>query len=165
MKRTILVLLILFTSCKEQPKTDNKVVEKVKWTDFGLAHSDFTILQFNPEWYWIFENSKPSGTELKLKELSEIGAILEKAIIEHNDGLEKDSRWRLELEGYKRQYVATLNEKGEKEIWINFFCKDFVFEKWRTELLLVEDGGNCFFNIKINLTTKSYKDLRINSIA
>ncbi len=165
MKRTILILLVLFTSCKEQPKTDNKVAEKVKGTDFGLAHSDFAILQFNPEWYWIFENSKPSATDLSLNELSEIEPILKKAIIEHNDGLEKDSRWRLELEGYKRQYVAILNEKGEKEIWINFFCEDFEFEEWRTELPLVEDGGNCFFNIKINLTTKSYKDLGINSIA
>ena len=55
-------------------------------------------------------------TALRLKELSKIEPILEKAIIEHNGGLEKDSRRRLELEGYKRQYVAILNEKGEKEI-------------------------------------------------
>jgi len=134
-------------------------------TDFGLEHSDFTIIRFNPDWYWIFQNSEPTATELNLEELNEIEPILKKAILEHNDGLDKDSRFRLELDGYKRQYVAILNEKGEKEVWINFFCQDFEFDKWRTEIPLVDDGGKCFFNIKINLKTESFKDLRINSIA
>lgn len=166
MKRTILILLILFSSCKEQSKTDSKVEEKVNRTDFGLAQSDFTILKFNPEWHWIFENSKPSATDLRLNELSKIEPILEKAIIEHNSGLEKDSRWRLELEGYKRQYVAVLNEKGEKEVWINFFCDTgWTEDQLKSYPYEVEDGGNCFFNIKINLTAGSYRNLRINSIA
>ncbi|MFC4094577.1 hypothetical protein [Euzebyella saccharophila] len=165
MKKIILLTLIMFSSCKDLNKTDYKVEEKLKRTDFGLANSDFTIIKFNPEWYWIFQDEKPTATELSLDELSKIEPILKKAIAKHNEGLETDSRWRLELKGYKRQYVATLNEKGEKEIWLNFFCQDFQFDKWRTEIPLVADGGNCFFNIKINLATKSYKDLRINSIA
>jgi len=165
LKKFILIFLILFSSCKERNKTDNITEEKVLRTDFGLAHSDFTIIGFNPEWYWIFQNTEPTATELGLGELSEIEPILKKAIIEHNDGLDKDSRFRLKLDGYKRQYVAILNEKGEKEVWINFFCQDFEFDKWQTEIPLVDDGGSCFFNIKVNLKTKSFKDLRINSIA
>ncbi|WP_282161396.1 hypothetical protein [Ulvibacterium marinum] len=165
MKKFIFLTLIIFSSCKDLNKTDSKVEENIKRTDFGLAYSDFTIIEFNPEWHWIFQDEKPTATELSLGELSKIEPILKNAIEKHNEGLETDSRWRLELEDYKRQYVATLNEKGEKEIWLNFFCKDFEFDKWRTEIPLVADGGNCFFSIKINLATKSYKDLRINSIA
>ena len=116
----------MFSSCKDLSKTENKIEEKIKRTDFGLTDSDFTIIKFNPEWYWIFQDEKPTATELSLDELSKIEPILKKAIEKHNEGLETDSRWRLELEGYKRQYVATLNEKGEKEIWLNFLCQDFI---------------------------------------
>ena len=166
LKRTILILLILFCSCKEQSKTDKKVVEKVIKTDFGLSHSDFTILEFNPEWYWIFENSEPIATDLQLNEISKIEPILEKAISEHNSKLEKDSRWALGLQRYKRQYVAVINEKGEKEVWINFFCKeDFEYLDWKKELIIVNDGGNCYFNLKVKLTKGEYYDLHINGVA
>jgi len=166
LKRTIFILLILFSCCKEQSKAEGKIEEKIQRTDFGLDFSDFAILKFNPEWHWIFENSKPSPADLKLNELSKIESILEKAIIEHNSELENDSRWRLELEGYNRQYVAILNEKGEKEVWINFFCDTgWTEDQLKSYPYEVDDGGNCFFNIKINLTTGSYGDLRINSIA
>jgi hypothetical protein len=29
----------------------------------------------------------------------------------------------------------------------------------------VEDGGNCYFNFKINLITKKYFDLGVNGVA
>ena len=86
----------------------------------------------------------------------------------------------IDLKEYFRQYICVTNERGEKEVWINFYCaayfwgKDFsedidrYLEKisaWRAGSLIVSDGSNCFFNLKINLTTKKYYDLLVNGEA
>jgi hypothetical protein len=36
---------------------------------------------------------------------------------------------------------------------------------WRKELFDVMDGGNCFFELKINLTSGKYYDLNVNGDA
>ncbi|WP_299316759.1 hypothetical protein [uncultured Maribacter sp.] len=56
---------------------------------------------------------------------------------------------------------ASVNYSGVKEVWI-IFCSTTASDKWRTNIVAVEDGGNCYFNIKINLNTKKYYDLDIN---
>ena len=73
--------------------------------------------------------------------------------------------FELKTEGYKRQYVPVLNEKGEKEVWINFFCNDFDDDNWKTATFNVRDGGNCFYSLKVNLATKEVYDLEINGYA
>jgi hypothetical protein len=68
-----------------------------------------------------------------------------------------------DLNQYKRQYIAGINEKGEKEIWVNCMCQ--VTENWRTEIPLIMDGGKCYFDVTINLTTKTYRDFGVGSEA
>ena len=126
----------------------------------------------------IFKNRKPA--ELKLSELVQIEKIIETAIKENNlkqseelneynktypDSQLTETGYELNLNKFKRQYVSTINEKGEKEIWVNFFCNDWNNDKWKLKIMTVKDGGNCYFNIKVNLTDKTYSDLRINGYA
>jgi len=70
----------------------------------------------------------------------------------------------IDLKKYKRQYIAVINSKGEKEVWVNCFC-DTWKKNWRKELIFVLDGGNCYFNLKINLTKGEYYDLMVNGDA
>lgn len=65
---------------------------------------------------------------------------------------------------YKRQYVPKINSSGQKEIFVNCFCTDFGLD-WRKKIITVQDGGNCFFNFRINLKTKMYYNLSINGDA
>jgi hypothetical protein len=58
-----------------------------------------------------------------------------------------------------------INQEGEKEIWINFFCNEWESVGWKTDLMIVLDGGNCYFNLKVNLTNKTYSELIINGYA
>ena len=67
------------------------------------------------------------------------------------------------LSGYKRQYVATINGKGQKEIWIGFFCD--VPENWRKNEVLVEDGGACYLRLWVNLTLRKASKLFDNAEA
>ena len=64
---------------------------------------------------------------------------------------------------YYKQFIAVINKQGEKEVWINCFCsKD---PKWKNEVVLVLDGGNCYFQLKINLTKKLVYDFMVNGVA
>jgi hypothetical protein len=65
---------------------------------------------------------------------------------------------------YKRQYVPFLNKDGQKKVWINCFCSDFGndFTQWKKFIVLVEDGGSCFFSLIINLTDRSFSNFDVN---
>lgn len=69
------------------------------------------------------------------------------------------------MDSYFRQYIATYNSKHEKEVWINFLCIDEKSLKkmaWKEKWIIVKDGGNSYFNLKINLSTGKIYNLMIN---
>jgi hypothetical protein len=163
------------TSCgqtKIEPK--NKALQK---NIYKVDTSVVAILPFEKTQYWVFKNNKPS--DLTNDDLLKIETILNKCIKDYNPEQErqfkkindKHSDYKLDRENfiinlthYKRQYVATLNSKGEKEVWVNCFC-DAWNTDWKKELIIVNDGGNCYFNLKINLKTERYYDLMVNGDA
>lgn len=66
---------------------------------------------------------------------------------------------------YGKQCIIRLNENGEKEVWINcFFKDDFSVSDWKQNILQVEDGGENFFNFKMNISKKMYYQLFINGL-
>lgn len=139
----------------------------------------FTVLEFNPGWYWVFKNAKPAT--LNSEDLAEIEKILQRSIADNNQeerkrlqqqNLENPENQRTEtgyeiddLSRYRRQYVPVINEKGEKVVWVNLFCNYRSKEDWRTDIVMTSDGGNCFFELKVNLTTKTYSDFYVNGYA
>ncbi|MEJ4087647.1 hypothetical protein [Galbibacter orientalis] len=178
MKALIFIILISISSCNETKKTTEIESTENTQTEFKLVESDFVILPFNNDWHWIFKDVQP--TKLTQSELIEIESILKIAVKENNErqkvNLKKHNeeypknKWsetgfELKLNGKKRQYVPVINQNGEKEIWINFFCNNWESDSWKTDLMIVHDGGNCYFNLKVNLTNKAYSELMINGYA
>lgn len=120
----------------------------------------------------------PKGTtisELDEKELTKITKILEACIAEYNSGIKQTFKKRGEakyakmykikkLKNYKIQYVPYLNTLGEKEVWINGFCNESN-TNWKSEIITVMDGGNCYFQIRINLEKESCYDIGTNGYA
>ncbi len=77
-----------------------------------------------------------------------------------NDGSISNSR---NINTYGRQYFSYLDNSGDRIVWINCFMRDKSMPKQRYTLLyFVKDGGDRYFNIKINLTTKKSYDLNVN---
>lgn len=72
---------------------------------------------------------------------------------------------------YYSQFIVAINKKGEKEVWVNCFCDAFIQEQkpytinWKKEIVQVEEGGNCFFRLTINLATNSFYDFSVNGFA
>jgi len=77
----------------------------------------------------------------------------------------KEKDFVISLSRYYRQYVVVFNAKGEKEVWVNCFCENWSVDYWRKELVMVKDGGNCFFNLRINLTRGIFSDFGVNGEA
>jgi len=62
---------------------------------------------------------------------------------------------------YKVQYVGFVNEKGERNIWANYFCNT-MDRDWKKEIVHIDGGGNCFFQVEINLDTKTVYNFMVN---
>ncbi|MBO9154951.1 hypothetical protein ACFOTA_22235 [Chitinophaga sp. GCM10012297] len=66
------------------------------------------------------------------------------------------------LAGYRRQYVGYVNIGGERIVWVNALWGAGPLDKG---VLMTHDGGNHFWQVKVNLTTKKIYDLSINGEA
>lgn len=175
-----LALLINFclTSC-EQAKTENKTqnttTNKVQVDSTAIAVIELDSSTNNT--FKIFKSVTP--TILTAHDLMKIETILADFTKDYNFGQEKQyneekaqhpdsktdiNRYTINIRRYKRQYFATTNEKGEKEVWVNCFCNAWD-KNWKKEPIIVHDGGNCYFNLKINFATGKYYDLIVNGEA
>ncbi|MBS1646636.1 MAG: hypothetical protein JST67_04795 [Bacteroidetes bacterium] len=110
---------------------------------------------------WVFKEAKPSA--LTKKDVLEIDHLLKESVKEyqakHPSAQENE---RVDLKKYQRQYIAVINNKGEKEVWVNCFCYNMGVDFY-TQVLDIKDGGSCFFNVKINLTQKKHYQFTVNS--
>jgi len=100
-------------------------------------------------------------------DINQVDSLLISSVTDYNNSLtDGHDDYKIDLKGkdYKKQLIAVTNSKGEKEIWINCFCDDWD-KSWKTEIIEVHDGGPCYFNLKINLTTKKIYDFGVNGFA
>jgi hypothetical protein len=182
MTKTIFFLILIITSLNFSCNQDKK---QNSAKDFSYVPqkilndtSKFLIIEYNKESKWVF-NKKCRNVNLSKNDISKIEILLNKSVNEYNIEAEKHLEKLKEenpkikfdkensiinLDKYKRQYVAVLNNKNEKEVWVNCFCGKFT-EDDKKNILIVNDGGNCFFNLKINLTKNNYYDFSVNGQA
>ena len=67
------------------------------------------------------------------------------------------------LDEYFRQYIGFVDKHGKKIILIYAFCSSFgEAHDLKHNVVLVFDGGSCFYNIKINLETNKCYDFSVN---
>lgn len=80
------------------------------------------------------------------------------------------------LKGLKeryRQYFFFINDKNEKQVYINSFCrikgiyKDGEMQPydWKNKVVVVKDGGSCYWRIELNLTKNRYYEPYVNGEA
>ncbi len=124
-------------------------VEKIKINKGKIA-----IIEYDKNWVFPFKNAE--SAQLNDTDFKEIERLLIECATKSNE--------LLPLKKYYRQYVVVKNENGEKEVYINCMCElvGLDFADWKKELIDIADGGNCYFNVKINLSSKVYYNLMIN---
>ena len=114
--------------------------------------ANYTIF---PEYYEVpyvwdkFERFVPST-----QDVARAIEIFEK-LLPKNKQLRNLADYRVQLFGFK-------NQGNEKCIWANFFCLEADMD-WKRELVDIDDGGNRFFNVNVNLETGEVYGLMVNS--
>jgi hypothetical protein len=158
---TISILLLTLTICKGQ--SDFVVLQDQKTIDELIS-----IFKILPE--------STTTTTLSTTELDVTKKLLTKCITDYNDQIREGFKKRgekkryarmyriMSLSKYKVQFVPYLNEKGEKEIWINGFCSDHHTD-WKTEIVHAFDGGNCYFTVRLNISTNKCIGVGTNGYA
>ena len=67
---------------------------------------------------------------------------------------------------YRFQYYG-IRKKGRKIVYLNAFCSSYWDEAqdWRTKLVLVMDGGSCFFHAKFDVDSAGIISVVMNGEA
>ncbi len=157
-------LLIIVANCSY---SQVHITSKKQNTDLIFDTSKTAILEFKRPLPWIFDSTyKPAI--ITQKELMTIDSFVTIAVNDFNSWQKKnntDNPWHIDYNkrNYKKQIVPVINSKGEKEIWINCFCSAGG-SNWKLKPVMVEDGGTCYFNFKINLTKFIYYNFIVNSL-
>jgi hypothetical protein len=137
------------------------------------------IIPYDSTTKWVFEDGRQA--ELVNSDLDKIEKVLEACINKYNvQQLKRYNEdkanypnyylWKgnyiIDLKHYKRQYVVSINAKGEKEVYLNCLCDTFHIN-WKEYILIAKDseGGNCFFDLKINISKQTYYDFMVNGAA
>jgi hypothetical protein len=127
---------------------------------------DYVILSKDDVWVkkW-FENYFEA--ELTFDDIENINNILYDAVENYNKTMKQDFEKDIVLSNYKRQYIAVINKNGEKEVYVNCFNNKRIEDNgyWKTEYVLVLDGGNNYFQVMINLSKKIYYNFFANGYA
>lgn len=111
----------------------------------------------------IFDDKTERKIKLSQSELKIVQEYLIKAVNDYNEKQEK--KYRLDLKNYFRQYSVSTDSNGEKIVNVFCFCEHSDDDSWRNERLAVSDGGDCFFNVKINITKPHHDQLKTHGIA
>jgi len=159
---------------QRQVEKKDKVVSS---TSLQLDTSVIAVLPLDTAQCWVFKDCSPA--DLTNDDLIQIERLLRDCIDKYNPIQEKrfneinakypgrrfyKEHFVIDLKLYRRQYIAATNKTGEKEVWINCFCdKDEAY--WKTGIVEVFDGGNCYFNLRVNLTKGEYYELIVNGVA
>ena len=178
MKKLVICIfgVISLLSCKQNDtKTKSSTIQELAPPRREeVVTPEYVILKYDSTMNWLFKDSKPA--ELNSSEIKEIELLLSKCINAYNpkqlkrfEKLDKEYpdykyskiHFIIDLKRYNRQFIPVFNKKGEKEVWVNCFCV-ISSNSWKKNIHWARDGGNCFFNLKINLTKKSYYDFGVN---
>lgn len=167
--------LLTFCSCGQNSnsrKTDNIIEAKgisnviLHDTHVWEDTSVIAILRLDTSYKWLFKNT--TSFILTNKDLQNVDKILTSCIKIHDEKQDTTRPFSeyIDLKKYKRQYIAFVNSKGEKKVFINCFCiSEWSFKYWKKSLVQVDDGGSCFFQVTINLNTLGYEQFKTNGYA
>jgi hypothetical protein len=167
-KSSVLVLvsvLVLLIACN--PKS-NKAKDEINALRLSYDTSKIAIIPWDSAKYR-FENLGYKKGQLTQKDLGMVDSLVRVCVTQYNQQLNlpgEDKEYEIDLNkhSYKWQIVAITNSSGEKEVWVNCFCDEWN-KSWKTNILVVHDGGPCYFNLMINLTTQTFYDLMVNGFA
>ena len=115
-----------------------------------------------PNW---LKESVASPATLSNEEFEQMKTVLQKSLTRYN--LKNRSNSNIQIKGlYGVQCLPYIDKEGRKQIWINGFCGDDTMrQNPATEIIMVFDGGSCFFNSTIRMGSSKRASISIHGFA
>ncbi len=154
---TMLIFTSLFIGCGEKVKTEKKQNAEpvVKEEIYALNDSNWVSLEYN-----LFDPTFADSSRY----LSEGERSLAEAIIFEKIKIEAPEIYK-KRKLYKRQYFCGFKDK-QILIYLNYFIDETdSFSDWKSKYVVLFDGGDNFFQIKLNWTEMKCYDFSINGEA
>jgi len=168
MKNAILIGLVCFPLFKLH-ESKSQVIQR-NWSTAAVFTDTtrYAVLKLDSIPNYIFDkNYKPAP--LSDAEIIQLEKLISKKVAEINKEERRGGHFKFDYVGnprkYYKQFIAVVNLKGEKEVWVNCLCDIDNISYFKKDIVLVLDGGSCYFNLKINLTKNTVYDLMINGVA
>jgi hypothetical protein len=158
MKKLIFIFVFLF--CFIQIKSEN----------ISIDSNQYVILKFDKDNGLIF-NKKYKPSDINKQEIESIYILIGKAISDYHlknasENTLNQKNYEIDLSNYKIQLIPVINPKGEKEIFVNCIClTSSEINNWENGIIIVLDGGKCYFQLKISLKKNKYYNFMINGEA
>lgn len=154
-----ILCLLVFWGCgqvetRSEPQADNIATP--------LADRAYAIIPFQQSEGMPFDRTF-TATALTESEIYKTDSIVQACILINQKALPAalKNHFAIDFSKYKRQYVTVINSENEKEVWVNCFCQSPSVD-WTKEVVLAKDGGNCYFNVIVNLAKTTCRDFVVN---
>lgn len=159
MKNSLLFLLSLLSiGCTNNKET--KTEEEISLVEVARFEDSDTLKEHN--YIAVFDDKTEGTTELSQLELKIVNEYLIEAVKEYYE--KQEQKYKLDLKNYFRQYFVSTNSNGDKIVKVFCFCQHNG-DIWRAERLEVHDGGDCYFNVMINITKAHHDQLKPHGMA
>jgi len=120
----------------------------------------YTILSYSKQFDNIFDDGHAASCSSA--ELASLKQLVEKAMHRYNSHKNMLDLPLEPFDTYYFQLVPVVDGRGDKQVWVNAFCSVEHARDWKSKLVTVQGGGNCYFNVKVNLTRGKAYDMTVN---
>ncbi len=160
----LLSACLLLLACGENHSSEQQdTIHKFQNKNDAFDTAMIAVVSMNEDSSWLFKNAKPMS--LTKNDLQVVDSLLKECIQTNNGNLDTANKLSeyIDLKKYRRQYVPYIDAKGTKRVYVNCFCiLNSNFKNWKKILIQKGNGGSCFFQVNINLTTLEYDQFPTN---
>ncbi|WP_299707917.1 hypothetical protein [uncultured Pontibacter sp.] len=168
MKESLLVILVVLAlaSCEvKHDSSENKVTTKFEADSLEREKLRYSIINDAKQANFISEGDTTLWTPTK-EQVDQIFSLTRKSISANED---KFSRYLKadSLDNSYKQIICYVDSKGDSLVFINGLCEigdypmedsngklRFYRQDWQNRLILVSDGGDCYWRAFINFSKK-----------
>ena len=160
MKKIALLLLLTFSlGCKDRTAA---IKSKTK-SDPNVPSAYVSIDTADGQQFRVVIQEGKKVVSVSESEMHLVDSLLKQQIEEHNR--KSGKAFSIDLSKYKRQYFPSIDTNGDKIVEVNCFCQVHNDDNWKKQRVEVHDGGKCYFNIKVDLTTLTVLNFHVNGQA
>lgn len=161
----LLINLSFFFSFQQKPwMKDYKLMPSKQDTFVGNDQLVVFSMDTTSRWHYRIPDWRPY--EPGKRDLDTLRILISRALNHMNNERIMADR-NLYVSDHKFQVVFGVNTVNEVNCWIFAFCNNsdvVTSQRWKDKVYTVQGGGNCYFNLKINIFRKVYFEARVNGV-